>query len=305
MSISFTYHKTPGVGFEPTRAEPSGLAGCENLFRGNRKPLKEIYQQHKNEFIKYLERKVSEKTLNAYISAIEKHLPKNITQPRELREQINFEKRSKYISLALRNLLNFLEEEYFVDSINGYSIAQWKKHIPIKKSGVTEIYLSDDEVREGYERVHEDFKTFYKLLVYSGGRFQHVFSALETLNQQNIVVIEKLGIARYPIIGISTKQKKGFWLYFPADFVDELVSYKSQSFDWTLDNLTISKRVRPKAIRKWHYNKMIECGIDASIADFIQGRSPASVGAMHYLATARQSDNAYSKVVDEIRKVIE
>jgi len=80
------------------------------------------------------------------------------------------------------NLLNFLEEEYFIESVNGYSITL--KHIPIKKSGVTEIYLSDDEIREGYEKVRDDFKTVYKLLVYSGGRFQHVHTALETFSPE-------------------------------------------------------------------------------------------------------------------------
>ncbi len=65
------------------------------------------------------------------------------------------------------------------------------------------------------------------------------------------------------------------------------------------------KRVNSNSIRKWHYNKMIECGVDISIVDFIQGRAPASVGAMHYLATARQADKAHSKAVGEIRKVLE
>ncbi len=65
------------------------------------------------------------------------------------------------------------------------------------------------------------------------------------------------------------------------------------------------KRVSASSIGKWHYNKLIESGMDSSIAVFIQERAPASVGAMHYLATARQADKAYSKIVGKIRKVIE
>jgi intergrase/recombinase len=50
---------------------------------------------------------------------------------------------------------------------------------------------------------------------------------------------------------------------------------------------------RPKYLRKYAFNKMIELDVPESVADFVEGRVPVSVGAKHYMALARQSAKFY------------
>jgi intergrase/recombinase len=47
--------------------------------------------------------------------------------------------------------------------------------------------------------------------------------------------------------------------------------------------------IRPKYLRKYAFDKMIELDVPESVADFGEGRVPVSVGARHYVALARQS----------------
>jgi len=47
--------------------------------------------------------------------------------------------------------------------------------------------------------------------------------------------------------------------------------------------------IRPKYLRKYAFDKMIELDVPESVADFGERRVPVSVGARHYAALARQS----------------
>lgn len=67
------------------------------------------------------------------------------------------------------------------------------------------------------------------------------------------------------------------------------------------DTITMQREsgitVCAKTIRKWHLNLMIKEGVTESLADFIQGRAPATVGSAHYLNKVQQSKEAYKKIV--------
>ncbi|MFA0823729.1 MAG: integrase [Methanomethylovorans sp.] len=52
-----------------------------------------------------------------------------------------------------------------------------------------------------------------------------------------------------------------------------------------------------KAIRKWHLNLMTEEGVTESLADFIQGRAPATVGSAHYLNKVQQAKDEYRRIM--------
>jgi len=55
-----------------------------------------------------------------------------------------------------------------------------------------------------------------------------------------------------------------------------------------------------KYLRKWQYNFLIANNVPESVADFIQGRAPSTVGSMHYLAKVKQADEWYAKVVSQL-----
>ena len=72
---------------------------------------------------------------------------------------------------------------------------------------------------------------------------------------------------------------------------------------------TISYEIRrygiaPKYLRKWFYNFLILNNVPESVADFIEGRAPESVGSMHYLAKVKQSDYWYGLILKTLEAIL-
>ncbi len=61
--------------------------------------------------------------------------------------------------------------------------------------------------------------------------------------------------------------------------------------------------VRPKYLRKFAFDKMIELEVPESVADFIEGRAPERIGAKHYLALARQSAKFHPRYQAYLKKL--
>lgn len=80
---------------------------------------------------------------------------------------------SKYISIGIRNFLNFLEDQYYMDTMGGYSFFLWRKHLPTKpaKKKGRKIFLSNKHIKTGLELIQEKWNdetttNIYRLLVY-------------------------------------------------------------------------------------------------------------------------------------------
>jgi intergrase/recombinase len=264
--------------------------------------LKEIYSQFRDEFKNWLmgrvkKEKLTEATAKNYYKTLERNIEKlNVKTPYEL-ENIEI---NKALALALRNFLNFLEDRD-VDEINGYMIGKWRKKIVIPVAKVQEIYITDKELLEAYEKLKgkkQIYETIFKMVVYSGARLKHVYEALKSFDPEKVVVVNN--IARYPIASLTKGAKKGYWLYFPAKFLDELKKAKITQEYKTIQKKLAHGRVNAETIRKWHFNFMIvDNDVPESIADFIQGRRPATVGSAHYLNKIKLADREYSKIVDK------
>ncbi len=264
--------------------------------------LKEIYSQFRGEFENWLmsrvrQEKLTEKTAMDYLSVLERNEDKlEVYLPFDL-ENVEIK---KGLALALRNFLNFLEDRE-IDRINGYSVDKWRKKIPIPTAKVQEIYITNEELLEAYEKLKGKkpiYKTIFKMVVYSGARLKHIYEALKSFDPEKVVIVDN--IARYPIASLTKGAKKGYWLYFPAEFLDELKKAKITQEYKTIQKKIAHGRVNAETIRKWHFNFMIiENDVPESTADFIQGRRPATVGSAHYLNKTKKADKEYRKIVDK------
>ena len=87
-------------------------------------------------------------------------------------------------------------------------------------------------------------------------------------NIKNVVVKDK--IVRIPINSVSRGIKKGFWIYFPLEFLDELKNFKGNFHYSTYEKHIKHGRVSASTIRKWNYNFLIENNIPESIADLFK-----------------------------------
>jgi intergrase/recombinase len=261
-------------------------SGCKSFM------LNEIWIEHKISFEKWLYYKnISESTKKSYFSALSRFF-ENITvsKPIEFRDIPLKDKEER----GLRNLFNYFEDKE-IDEICGYSLEKWRRFVKIKKSGVVEIYVNDEEIKKGYAECPQQMKPIYSLLVYSGNRLTHIHQMLENFDERNIIIEGE--VAHYPTSFLSSGTKKTFHLFFPSLYVPELRKLCSLKSYCSVMKEIRSGRVTAKTIRKWHLNTMIKEGITESVADFIQGRASATVGSAHYLNKIQQATDQYSRLI--------
>ena len=281
----------------------SGSGGIRTLdLRRVRVSLKEIYNKHRRQFIKFLEKRIkkgelSNVTARNYISAIETYL-KDVYYPTELEELILNVRGDKFAK-GLRNFFNFLEEEKGISAINGINLEKWRSKTFIRRYKAREKFISDEELKEAYysyiRKINdEERELVFLVLVFSGLRLKQVVEALQNYDESNVVEVNEK-VKRYPVGFVSKGQKKAFWLYYPSWLE---LKRLSKGYAFFKDNLAY-KRVSANTIRKWHYNFLILNGVPESVADFIQGRASVTVGSAHYLAKTKQADEWYSRIVDK------
>ncbi|ALM74836.1 integrase [Thermococcus barophilus] len=113
---------------------------------------------------------------------------------------------------GLRKFTTFLEELRVID----YHLADdWRRLMKIKKRGVRDIFVNDNEIREAYEVIKqrgEEKRVLFELLVYSGIRLTHAVQLVNTFNYQKVYIVNEK-VARYPLFAFSKGKKRGFWAY--------------------------------------------------------------------------------------------
>ncbi|WP_440951586.1 integrase [Methanococcoides sp. FTZ1] len=256
--------------------------------------LNDMWSMHEPEFSEWLKaRKLSASTERDYFSGLINIFNKyTICSPKDFRGLELADKESR----GLRNLINYFEDEEMYE-ICGAPLERWRKNIKIKKSGICEIYITDDEVREGYKGCPEDVRSLYKLLVYSGNRLSHVHEVVKNFDAGKVVV--EGDVAHYPTSSLSKGNKRTFQIYFPTAFIPELKKIDTNLAYKSLTKKLQVNRASAKTIRKWHLNMLVQAGVGESVADFIQGRSPTTVGSAHYLNKVHQATLQYSRVLDK------
>ena len=254
--------------------------------------LNDVWIEHKGLFEEWLKNKnISKRTKQNYFSALIRFFEsQTVARPIEFRNISLKDKEER----GLRNLFNYFEDEEIYE-ICGHTLEKWRRFVKIKKSGVVEVYVNDEEIKKGYDECPVEMKPIYSLLVYSGNRFTHIHQMLDNFDEDNIIIDGE--IAHYPTSFLSSGSKRTFHLFFPASYVPELKTIcKLKSYFNILKEIK-SGRVTAKTIRKWHLNVMIKEGVTESIADFIQGRASTTVGSTHYMNKIQQAVDQYRRIV--------
>ena len=101
-------------------------------------------------------------------------------------------------------------------------------------------------------------------------------------------------MARYPL-SYNRGQKRLSYVYMPKEFA--LTLHKVHSSQKVVMGIKQQSGLSPKYLRKWFYNFLIMNNVPESVADFIEGRAPESVGSMHYLAKVKQADYWYGSAL--------
>ncbi|WP_370575336.1 integrase [Methanomethylovorans sp.] len=236
-------------------------------------------------------RDISKPTKNAYYNALVGFFKDNdVQKPNDFRMLKLKDKESR----GLRNLFNYCEDEE-IDILAGHPLEKRRRFVKIPKSGVTEVYITDEGVQDGYVSCPAELKIVFKLLVCSGNRLAHLYQMLQHFDEKKAVIDGD--IAHYPSSEFSSGNKRTFQIFFPTVYISEIRSFQSPDKYKTVSKKLQVGRVSAKTIRKWHLNVMIRERVTESLADFIQGRAPATVGSAHYLNKVQQAKEEYRRIL--------
>ena len=252
----------------------------------NRIPIIPSFSKHKREYEKWL---ISRKLDDGYIKDLVNTLTRFIREDIiELQDDI-----SEMQSIALRSYLTYLVQKSLLTEEGE---KHFRKNVPLRQSKADNYIPTNEEVIGAYNQIKEKrFKTIFKLLAFSGARITELVKMIKEYDPSKLIIEEKF--AKYQL-HYNRGHKKSFYIYIPKELVPELHKYYVH-----VDTIThqISKSgLSPKYLRKWFYNFLIYNNVPEGVADFIEGRSPASVGNMHYLSKSKQADFWYEQIVEKM-----
>ncbi len=291
----------------------AGRAGFEPATTGLKARLERgvhlVWSHHKEQFWEWLSERVEKheltlKTAKSYYSQLERFFKRHkIYSRRELRDAYEATGKNKHLGNALRNFFNFLEDKEIISSAEAF---EWKQFIKLKKSNVREVFITDEEIIEAYEAIRKKYgelgELVFKVTYFTGLRLTHVVEFLNNFDLFEMYVVNDK-VARFSISKVAKGTKPAFVAYMPRELAENLYPVKI-TYDMA-KNRTRYKRVSVNSLRKWFYTLFAKHGVRDSVIDFIQGRGAIKIGTKVYLQKLILADEAYSRVVDELKNVLE
>ena len=258
----------------------------------------------REEFRKYMEaRKYNSRYISDIVSYLDKYVGhREIRDPKDIIEFFAplTAGQTHHLNRALRVFFNYLQvaKRYPEDWLSDLRRVLPKDAL----RGAVDLNIpSEADVTESLRRLRTaplKHQAIYNLLLDSGFR---LVEAVETINAfKDDELQEPQGFFRYPA-GMFRRTKQAYYCYL-SSYTLSLIRQIGED-DKPLDAWTASKFfqrakcVNPKYIRKFVYDQMTSeaIGIPDSVADFIEGRVPKTIGALHYAKLARKADEYYPR----------
>ena len=241
----------------------------------------------------------------SYQKSLENDLTKHfnglvLTSPQNIIDYISrMKSTSKYPILALRRYIKYLEE---TGSLQTNEADNLRRVLKVKKSKPDTYVPSDEVVKEAYNKIKDErVKLYFEILVFSGVRVTEMAKLLSEFDSKNLTKFDTY--SRYSL-NFKRGQKNSFYIYMPievANKVKRLYKVDAGAMSKIFDQ---NSGLTPKYLRKWFYNKVIMAGVPESVADFYEGRSPATVGSSNYLGKTQQADHWYETAMETLKQTI-
>ena len=205
--------------------------------------------------------------------------------------------RTKYLSISIRVCLNFLTE---YDIATDEDMLHSRKIHKSRRSNSDNFVPTDEQVKSAFDKTRNGrHKTIFLLMAYSGIRITEAVKMLREFDKDKLIV--NCDIAKYPL-SYNRGQKRVSYVYVPKEFALKL--HKAYSSQKVVLAIKHQSGLSPKYLRKWFYNFLILNNVPESVADFIEGRAPESVGSMHYLAKVKQADYWYGLILKTLGAIL-
>jgi intergrase/recombinase len=215
----------------------------------------------------------------------------------------------RHLANGLRNLFKFYEAQ-------GYAEKRWldllRSNLPKTSIGVDLQVPSEKEIVESLKRVAERdtgkrFFGLYNLLLDSGLRLTEAIKLFNALRSGGVKLEKRDGFYIAPL-GYFRGTKLAYF-GFITEFTLKTIK-KSESKPLTCKKVmgTATKRfgvISYKYLRKFAFDNMTseKLNIPESVADFIQGRTPKSIGARHYMKLKRKATQFYPRYAEYITRL--
>jgi intergrase/recombinase len=203
----------------------------------------------------------------------------------------------RHVVLALRTLFNFYEvmgiEKGYADIL--------RKALPKVKCGIDLKIPSEAEIVESLKKLGKaplKYQALYNALLDSG---LHLVEGIELIN--NFREAEAVNGFYRCELAMFRGKKQAYYAHFTERTLN-LMKQVEEKLDERSASRYLGKYgfVRPKYLRKFAFDKMIELEVPESFADFNEGRVPKMVGGKHYMALARQASKFYPRYAEYIEK---
>ena len=207
---------------------------------------------------------------------------------------------SRYSVVSRRLFLAYLEYRYGVD------VSPHLRRLRVPQPGVDLEVPSEDAVREAVERsrASRDLHVMYVFLLATGVRVTEAVRILPRVPEPGPGV---------DVVSVEYTWRRGkkrvYVAFMPASVAgyiagQELRVHRPEYYSRQAGRLGI---VRPKYIRKFVAQRMIDLGVPPDIVDFIQGRTPQRnlVLLTHYASLKNRAREEYRKYAVWLEKFLE
>jgi intergrase/recombinase len=207
------------------------------------------------------------------------------------------------LSRGLRNVFNFLEAQ-------GWSkqyLDVLRKNIPKDEVGFDLTIPSPEDIIASMRVMSQaclKYRALYDLVVDSGLRLVEACRLLSGFRNTQLERFD--GFCIVPL-GYFRRSKLAYFGFFTEDTL-RLIEQVGEEVDWESAVTYVRKRpdvVAFKYLRKFANDTMTseELNIPESVADFIQGRTPKSIGARHYMQLKRKAVQFYPRYAEYVREL--
>ena len=279
----------------------SGGISIPNQVIGESKVSSDLIVNMSEKFISWMR---ANRFTKSYQKSLENDLIKHfnglvLTSPQNIIDYLSRMKTtSKYPILALRKYIKYLEE---TGSLQSNDADNLRRVLKVKKSQPDTYVPTDEVVKQAYNKIKDErVKLYFEILAYSGVRVTEMAKLLSEFEAKNLIKSDTY--ARYTL-NFKRGQKNSFYIYMPieiANKVKRLYKVDAKEMSKIFDQ---NSGLTPKYLRKWFYNKVIMAGIPESVADFYEGRSPATVGSANYMEKTRQADHWYETAMKALKPI--
>jgi len=256
------------------------------------------YRGLREEFIAWLRsKKLNEYYAKGMVSSLDRHIGDK--QIREAMDIVNIFAdvgggRHELIP-ALHALLNFAKLKGF----DRASIETLKEAIPKREIGVDLKIPSEEDMVRSLRIVEKvdllRHRVAFNLALDSGLRLTETVKLIDGFKADAVEKAEGFYVAYY---GFFTEYTMRLLTQLSEEEKKRLTDKNAGKYVQKLPGV-----VRCKYLRKFAFDKMIELGVPESVADFIEGRMPKTIGAKHYMILLRQAKQYYPKYAEYVTQL--